>query len=97
MSITGLEFAYTQAPRQMKSFILSLFLLTVSLGNFFTSTVTWALTNETGHSILSMTQELWFWAGLIFVAAAIYVPVAKWYQPKEYLQEESETGETGQG
>ena len=35
-----------------------------------------------------MTQELWFWAGLIFVAAAIYVPVAKWYQPKEYLQEE---------
>ena len=63
VSITGLEFAYTQAPRQMKSFILSLFLLTVSLGNFFTSTVTWALTNETGHSILSMTQELWFGQG----------------------------------
>jgi hypothetical protein len=39
-----------------------------------------------------MTQELWFWAGLIFVAAAIYVPVAKWYKPKEYLQEEAENG-----
>ena len=96
MSITGLEFAYTQAPRHMKSFILSLFLLTVSLGNFLTSAVTWALTSETGHSRLSMTQELWFWAGVIFVAAAIYVPGAKWYQPKEYLQEESENGETEQ-
>jgi POT family proton-dependent oligopeptide transporter len=93
VSITGLEFAYTQAPRQMKSFILSLFLLTVSLGNFLTSGVTWALTSETGLSKLSMTQELWFWAGLIFVAAAIYVPVAKWYKPKEYLQEEAENRE----
>ena len=92
VSITGLEFAYTQAPRQMKSFILSLFLLTVSLGNFLTSGVTWALTSETGHARLNMTQELWFWAGLIFVAAVIYVPVAKWYQPKEYLQEEAENG-----
>ena len=92
VSITGLEFAYTQAPRQMKSFILSLFLLTVSLGNFLTSGVTWALTSETGHARLNMTQELWFWAGLIFIAALIYVPVAKWYQPKEYLQEEAENG-----
>jgi POT family proton-dependent oligopeptide transporter len=77
----------------MKSFILSLFLLTVSLGNFLTSGVTWALTSETGLSKLSMTRELWFWAGLIFVVAAIYVPVAKWYKPKEYLQEEAENGE----
>ena len=37
ISITGLEFAYTQAPKAMKSFVLSLFLLTVSFGNFFTS------------------------------------------------------------
>ena len=93
VSITGLEFAYTQAPRQMKSFILSLFLLTVSLGNLLTFGVTWAITNEEGLSKFSMTEELWFWAGLIFVAAAIYVPVAMWYRPQEYLQEESENGD----
>ncbi len=39
VSITGLEFSYTQAPPQMKSFVMSLFLLTVSLGNVFTATV----------------------------------------------------------
>ena len=88
VSITGLEFAYTQAPRQMKSFILSLFLLTVSLGNLLTGVVTGLTTDTEGESKFSLTQELWFWAGLIFIAAAIFVPVAKSYQPKEYLQEE---------
>jgi POT family proton-dependent oligopeptide transporter len=90
VSITGLEFAYTQAPRQMKSFILSLFLLTVSLGNFLTAGVTTIITDAEGQSRLSMTQELWFWAGLILVAATIFIPVAKWYKPKEYLQEEED-------
>ena len=39
VSITGLEFSYTQAPPQMKSFVMSLFLLTVSVGNVFTAIV----------------------------------------------------------
>jgi POT family proton-dependent oligopeptide transporter len=94
VSITGLEFAYTQAPRQMKSFVLSLFLLTVSLGNFLTAGVTWLNTAEDGNSRFGMTQELWFWAGLIFLTAAVFIPVAMAYKPKEYLQDEAESGET---
>ncbi|MFT6395338.1 MAG: POT family proton-dependent oligopeptide transporter [Bradymonadia bacterium] len=39
VSITGLEFAYTQAPKTMKSVIMALFLMSVSLGNIFTATV----------------------------------------------------------
>ena len=90
VSITGLEFAYTQAPRQMKSFILSLFLLTVALGNALVAEVTALTTDANGQSKFSLTQELWFWAALILVAAAIFVPVARWYQPKEYLQDEAD-------
>ena len=37
VSITALEFSYTQAPNSMKSFIMGLFLLSVSLGNVFVS------------------------------------------------------------
>jgi POT family proton-dependent oligopeptide transporter len=39
VSIVCLEFSYTQAPRAMKSFIMALFLMSVSLGNFFTAGV----------------------------------------------------------
>jgi len=39
VSITGLEFAYTQAPKRMKSVIMALFLMSVSLGNLFTAAV----------------------------------------------------------
>ena len=38
VSIVGLEFAYTQAPRNMKSMIMSIFLLSTFIGNMFTST-----------------------------------------------------------
>ncbi len=39
VSITGLEFAYTQAPKKMKSVIMALFLMSVALGNLFTAGV----------------------------------------------------------
>src|SRR5690606_13010745 len=39
VSITGLEFSYTQAPNSMKSFIMGLWLLSVSLGNLIAGLV----------------------------------------------------------
>ncbi|MEI7909717.1 MAG: POT family MFS transporter [Verrucomicrobiota bacterium] len=38
VSIVGLEFAYTQAPKNMKSVIMSIFLFSTFMGNMFTST-----------------------------------------------------------
>ena len=39
VAVVGLEFAYTQAPRAMKSWVMSLFLLSVWGGNQFTAQV----------------------------------------------------------
>ena len=39
VSITCLEFSYVQAPKSMKSFIMSLYLLSISLGNLFVMAV----------------------------------------------------------
>lgn len=39
VSIVCLEFSYTQAPRSMKSFIMAIFLISVSLGNQFTAAI----------------------------------------------------------
>jgi POT family proton-dependent oligopeptide transporter len=46
VSITCLEFSYTQAPRTMKSVIMALFLMSVSLGNLFTAGVNSAILVE---------------------------------------------------
>ncbi len=39
VSITGLEFSYAQAPKAMKSVIMAVWLLSVSLGNYVTAAV----------------------------------------------------------
>lgn len=39
ISITGLEFSYTQAPKTMKSVVMAVWLASVSLGNIFCSVV----------------------------------------------------------
>ncbi len=87
VSITCLEFAYTQAPKEMKSFVMAIFLLTVSLGNYFTSAVKFFIINEDGTSKLPGSSEFWFWTILVFVSAALYIKVSKNYEIKEYLQE----------
>jgi POT family proton-dependent oligopeptide transporter len=43
VSINGLEFSYKQAPLKMKSFVMSLFLLAVSVGNAMTAVVNSAM------------------------------------------------------
>ena len=46
ISITALEFSYTQAPKKMKSLILGFFLMSVSMGNLFTAGVNHFIQNE---------------------------------------------------
>ena len=87
VSITCLEFAYTQAPKEMKSFVMAIFLLTVSLGNYFTSAVKFFIINEDGSSKLPGSSEFWFWTILVFISAVLFIKVSKNYEIKEYLQE----------
>jgi POT family proton-dependent oligopeptide transporter len=46
ISITALEFSYTQAPQKMKSLILGFFLMSVSIGNLFTAGVNHFIQND---------------------------------------------------
>ena len=73
VSITCLEFAYTQAPKEMKSFVMAIFLLTVSLGNYFTSAVKFFIINEDGSSKLPGSSEFWFWTVLVFILSLIHI------------------------
>jgi POT family proton-dependent oligopeptide transporter len=86
VSITGLEFSYTQAPNKMKSAVMALWLFTVSMGNLFTAGVNYFIRNPDGSSKLSDQNYYMFFAQLMFVAAIVFVIVACFYKGKTYLQ-----------
>jgi len=88
VSITCLEFSYTQAPPQMKSFVMSLYLLSVSLGNLFTALVNTFAQDADGRSLLAGASYYWFFCGCMAAAAVLLVPVMWTYRSREYLQGE---------
>jgi len=90
VSITGLEFAYTQAPKVMKSLVMALFLLSVSLGNVFTALVNSVIQNEDGTSLLPGASYFWFFTAVMFVNALVFVVVAMRYRGSTHIQDESE-------
>jgi POT family proton-dependent oligopeptide transporter len=89
VSITCLEFSYTQAPKKMKSFIMAIFLLTISVGNAFTAIVNKFIQNEDGTSKLEGASYFWFFVGVMVVTAVLFIPVAKRYRVKNYIQDEA--------
>ncbi len=88
VSITCLEFSYTQAPNSMKSVIMSIFLLSVALGNEFTAVVNAVIQRDDGTNMLEGASYYWFFSGVMFVAACAFIVVAMRYRGKTYIQGE---------
>jgi len=80
VSITGLEFAYTQAPPRMKSTIMGFWLLTVALGNVLV-----ALLARFSH--LALVDFFWLFAALMAGAAVIFGLRASIYVVRDYPQQ----------
>ncbi len=88
VSITCLEFSYTQAPKAMKSFIMAFFFMSISIGNLFTSAVNFILQNPDGTSKLEGASYFWFFAGLMLITALLFTLATRNYQEKNYLHDE---------
>lgn len=80
VSITCLEFSYTQAPKTMKSFVMAFYFLSVALGNLFTSAVNFFIHNDDGTSKLAGAYYFWFFTGLMLLTAVLFLLVSKRYR-----------------
>jgi POT family proton-dependent oligopeptide transporter len=78
VSATGLEFAYSQAPRSMKGVIMAFWFLAITVGSLWVLIVNKTVKNDaviahianSGMSVLAF--QMYFFAGFALVAAAIF-------------------------
>ncbi len=79
VSITGLEFAYSQAPHRVKSLVMSFWLLTTAAGNLLTAWLAEWLTLPLREFFLVFTL-------LMSAAAFVFGIVARRYRYRDYPQ-----------
>ena len=80
VSITCLEFSYTQAPKTMKSFVMAFYFLSVAIGNLFTSAVNFFIQNDDGSSKLAGANYFLFFTGLMLITAVFFLLVSRRYK-----------------
>jgi POT family proton-dependent oligopeptide transporter len=74
VSVTALEFAYTQAPPAMKSTIMGLWYLTIGVGSLLTASVA-------SLNVFSGTGYFAFFTALMLAGALAFRAVARRYRP----------------
>ena len=88
VSITALEYSYTQAPKKMKSWIMGMFLAAVGFGNLFTAVINWFM--EHGILELKGVNYYYFFTAAMAIMAVLFVFVAMFYKETTYIQGDDE-------
>jgi proton-dependent oligopeptide transporter, POT family len=85
ISTTGLEFAFREAAPEMKSIIMSFWLLTVAMGNLLVSVLTRFLpgSGAAEHEASVSSGRFLLYAGLTFVVAILFSLVATFYRYRD--------------
>ncbi len=79
ISTTGLEFAYSQAPREMKGTIMSLWNLTVTAANL-------AVALASALNVFTGSAQFFFYAALALLAGVLLAFIARGYKVVDYYQ-----------
>jgi POT family proton-dependent oligopeptide transporter len=87
VSVTHLEFAYTQAPPKFKSLAMCTYLWAISLGNIFTAVVDHAIQNPDGTVRLQGAAYFYFFTKVLLVTAILFVIISPFYRGRTYAQE----------
>jgi proton-dependent oligopeptide transporter, POT family len=85
ISTTGLEFAFREAAPEMKSLIMSFWLLTVAFGDLLVVAITELLpgSGANAHAASVSTDRFLLYAGLTFVVAILFSVVCAFYRYRD--------------
>jgi POT family proton-dependent oligopeptide transporter len=92
VSATGLEFAYSQAPPQLKGVLMSFWTLTVTVGSLWVLLANAAVKNDavtesiasTGFGVMAF--QMFFFAGFAFLAAVAFGICARRYKTVDHYR-----------
>lgn len=87
VSTTGLEFAYSQAPLQMKGTIMSFWNLTFAIGNLTVAQIA-------ARKLFTGTPNFFFYAGLCLVGGIAFGLLAWRYKPVDHFRKAAAAGGT---
>jgi POT family proton-dependent oligopeptide transporter len=95
VSITGLEYAYTQSPKYMKSTMNAIWLLTVSLGNVFVALINGNIAGGGFFARFTGASYYWLFIGIISAFIIAFIFVSQRLPEKSYLAgDDDETAAT---
>jgi POT family proton-dependent oligopeptide transporter len=87
VSITGLEYAYTQSPKSMKSTMSAIWLLTVSVGNLFDAYVNGNISNHGFFARFTGASYFWLFVEIIAGFLIIFLFVSPRLKERNYINE----------
>lgn len=90
--VTGLEYAYTQSPKAIKSLMSAIGLLTISAGNLFVSLMNQNIANKGFFARFDGANYYWFFVGLMAVNTVLFVIASVFIKEKNYVEETAEVG-----
>ena len=90
VSITGLEYAYTQSPKSMKSTMSAIWLLTVAIGNIFTAGVNNSISNGGFFAKYSGASYYWLFVGIMMGFWVLFVLISPRLKERSYINDEAD-------
>lgn len=90
VSITGLTYAYTQAPKSMKSTMTAIWLLTVAAGNYFDVLINGNIANGGYFSKFVGADYYWLFVGICAAFLLVYLFVSPRLKERNYIDEPEE-------
>ena len=83
VSTTGLEFAFREAAPEMKSIIMSFWLLTIAFGDLLVVFITKIFASASNESASVSSGRFMLYAGATFVVAILFSVVTVFYRYRD--------------